>query len=300
VGARAGLPKVVARAELFDGNAKLIIGEGGVKIGGPAAAGALVHAFGASLALVADAACAGLAAALVAGVGPGAARESDGTRAGGAAAIGAGFRFVWRHPLLRPIAAINVLGNLGAAIVDGVVVVFAYRQLGLTPAVFGVTLAAGGIGFLASALAAKRVSRRLGAGRTLAATSLLFALAYFVLPLGVLGAPMAAIAGWRFLLGLSLPAYDVTAASIRQVATPDHLQGRVIGSINAVGWGALGVGPLAGGLLAERIGLTPTVLLGAAVCLAGALPTAARPLFRLRGFPGAPRPAASPAAARLP
>jgi len=78
--------------------------------------------------------------------------------------------------------------------------------------------------------------------------------------------------GWRLLYGVSLPPYDVNAATIRQAVTPDRLQGRAIAAINTIGWGALGLGPLLGGVLGERIGTQPTILIGGCACLLAVIP----------------------------
>ncbi len=163
---------------------------------------------------------------------------------------------------LRRIVAINTLGNFGTGIVDGVALVFAYRHLGLDAATVGFATAVGSAGFLLSASASSRITRGLGPGLTLAISCLVYATAPFALFLGPLGYPLAAIMVWRLLYGVSLPPYDVNAATIRQAVTPDRLQGRAIAAINTIGWGALGLGPLLGGVLGERIGAQPAILIG--------------------------------------
>jgi MFS family permease len=50
------------------------------------------------------------------------------------------------------------------------------------------------------------------------------------------------------------------------------LQGRAIAAINTIGWGALGLGPLLGGVLGEQIGAQPTILIGGCACLVAAIP----------------------------
>jgi MFS family permease len=82
----------------------------------------------------------------------------------------------------------------------------------------------------------------------------------------------AAVMLWRLLYGVSLPPCDVNAAAIRQAVTPDQLQGRAIAAINTIGWGAMGLGPLLGGVLGERIGALPTILSGGCACLLAVIP----------------------------
>jgi MFS family permease len=183
-----------------------------------------------------------------------------------------GLAFVLGHSALRRIVAINTLGNLGTGIVDGVALVFAYRYLRLDAATVGFAMAVGSAGFLISAFASSRITRGLGPGLTLAVSCLVYSAAPFALFLGPLGYPLAAVMVWRLLYGVSLPPYDVYAATIRQAVTPDRLQGRAIAAINTIGWGALGLGPLLGGVLGEQIGAQPTILIGGCACLVAAIP----------------------------
>jgi len=46
----------------------------------------------------------------------------------------------------------------------------------------------------------------------------------------------------RVLLSVWLPIFGVTALSLRQTITPDHLQGRVTATMRFIGWGALPIG----------------------------------------------------------
>ena len=184
------------------------------------------------------------------------------------------------HPALRRIVAVNTLGNFGTGIVDGVALVFAYRQLRLDAATVGLAMAVGSAGFLLTATASRRITRGLGLGLTLAISCLVYAAAPFALLLGPLGYPLAAVMVWRLLYGVSLPPYDVNAATIRQAVTPDRLQGRAIAAINTIGWGALGLGPLLGGVLGERIGAQPTILIGGVRLLARRNPRARSSLTR--------------------
>ena len=186
------------------------------------------------------------------------------------------------HPLLRGILAINVIGNLGTGMVDGVALIYLYNELGLSPGAVGIAMAVGGIGFLVAAIATATLSERLPMGGTLAITSVVYACAPAALALGGLGWPLGAVVLWRLLYGLALPPYDVMTATIRQASTPDALQGRAISVINTFGWGALGVGPLLGGVVGQHLGLLPAIVIGAVICFCGAVPAFLPALRQLR------------------
>jgi MFS family permease len=270
---RSFLPALVTRNELLDGNAKLTLGEGAAKVAGPSLTGVLIQGVGASAALLASAGSSLISALLVSRLPQ---NQPVWRPPGVDSVIGAareGLAFVLCQSALRRIVAINMLGNLGTGIVDGVALVFAYRHLRLDAATVGFAATVGSAGFLISASASSRIARGLGPGLTLAVSCLVYSAAPFALFLGPLGYPLAAIIVWRLLYGVSLPPYDVNAATIRQAVTPDRLQGRAIAAINTIGWGALGLGPLLGGVLGERIGAQPTILIGGCACLLAVIPS---------------------------
>jgi predicted MFS family arabinose efflux permease len=66
-----------------------------------------------------------------------------------------------------------------------------------------------------------------------------------------------------FLTGLTIPTYDVNQFSLRQAVTPLRLQGRVSATMRTLIRGLLPLGALAGGLLAERIGLREVMIVSA-------------------------------------
>jgi predicted MFS family arabinose efflux permease len=78
-----------------------------------------------------------------------------------------------------------------------------------------------------------------------------------------------------------VPLFDINQISLRQAITPDRLQGRMNATMKFLIMGAAPLGAFAGGLLAERIGLRPTLLaagLGAALAALWVLFSPARAL----------------------
>ena len=59
--------------------------------------------------------------------------------------------------------------------------------------------------------------------------------------------------------------YDINELSLRQVITPDRLQGRMNATIRVVGFAAMLIGTFAAGLLGETIGLRQTLFVAAGV-----------------------------------
>jgi hypothetical protein len=75
-----------------------------------------------------------------------------------------GLAWVLGQPMLRAIAGCTGTSNPFGNVANAVLVLFAVRQVGLTPALLGLVYAGGSVGGGAGALAAQCVGRRVGIG----------------------------------------------------------------------------------------------------------------------------------------
>ncbi|SRR5712692_361598 len=268
------LPVLVNRTALAEGNAKLTLGKGAAQIGGPALGGLLMQWVGAATAITANA-CSYLASALflvsIRKWEPEPAPSPQGRIRGVFAEMREGIEMVFHHPLLRTIALVNTVQNFGTSVAEAVVLIFAYRSLHLSPGLVGTAMAVGSVGFVLGALVTSPVTRKLGVGPTLGISSMVGALSYLVIPLGLFGMPALVVALWRLLFGLHIPTYDINQVSLRQAITPDRLHGRMNATIRTISYGALGVGPLVGGFLGTQLGLVPTIVLGGIIYVVATL-----------------------------
>ena len=73
--------------------------------------------------------------------------------------------------------------------------------------------------------------------------------------------------------GVAIVSWNIVTVSLRQSIIPDALLGRVNSAYRFVGWGAIPVGALLGGLLADAFGLR-AAFVAAAVLGAASLPLA--------------------------
>jgi MFS family permease len=173
-----------------------------------------------------------------------------------------GVRWLWRHRLLRNLAAMAAVLNLVSGGTVAVLVVHAHRVLGLGDFGYGVLLACEAAGAAVAAWAAPAVVRAVGRDWALvvvaagqAATGVLFWLAR-----------LPWLAGAALALGAcAAVTWDVVVVALRQTLIPDHLQGRVNSVYRLVAWGSLPLGAALAGTIAYLFG-TPAVFgLGAAV-----------------------------------
>jgi MFS family permease len=259
------LPALVARGDLTRANSRLFAVElvanafVGPPLGGLLAVLGLAVAFGVpAAAYLVGAAC----LALIAGsFRPAGAAPAGSTRLRDD--IAEGVRFVWRHPVLGPLAVMLGVQNMAFAAFYSVFVLFAVAPgpMGLSEAGFGIVTAALGVGSLLGTWLAVPAERRLGRFRTLVLTVVLNG-ASLVVPIVTAGAVL--VGASMVVSGVAIVLWNVVTVSLRQRITPDRLLGRMNASYRLVGWGTMPLGALLGGVLAEALGLRPAFGVAAA------------------------------------
>jgi MFS family permease len=267
--AQSLLPAIVARDDLTRANSRLFAVELvantfiGPPLGGLLAAAGLALALGLpAAAYLVGAGCLVLIAGSFRAVGAG---PAGSTRLRDDIAEGA--RFVWRHPVLRPLAIMLGVENMAYAAVFSVLVLFAVAPgpMGLSEAGYGALTAAIGVGSLIGTWLAVPVERRLGRARTLAVSVVLCGAS---LAVPVVTAVPVLVGASLVVSGVAIVLWNVVTVSLRQRITPDRLLGRMNASYRLVGWGTMPLGALLGGALAEALGLRATFLIAAVATLA--------------------------------
>jgi MFS family permease len=181
--------------------------------------------------------------------------------------IAEGARFVWRHPVLRPLAIMLGIQNMAFTAAFSVFVLFAVAPgpMGLSAAGYGILTATIGVGSLLGSWLAPATERRLGRVRTLVLSVVVNAAGLVVPVVTALAVPIGA--SW-LATGAAVVLWNVVTVSLRQRITPDRLLGRMNASYRLVGWGTMPLGAAAGGVLAEALGLRGAFLVAAVVTLA--------------------------------
>ncbi|GIF46340.1 putative MFS family arabinose efflux permease [Asanoa ferruginea] len=251
--------RVVGRSRVTRANSVIWTTEIVLEIAAPAAAGLLAALADPSLVLAADAATYLASAVLLAGIrtpldtGPTVARKLT-------AEIAEGLRYLWRTPVLRTLTAAGFGLNVGVGGVLGLLVVHADQALGLSSEDkrLGLLYAAGAVGALVAAVILPRVSRWAGQGLVSLGGLVLFVAAVvglagtstFILALGV----------W-WIWSVARLAVNANGITVRQLLTPDELQGRVNTTGRMLAWGGTPFGALLGGLSADAYGVRTAYLL---------------------------------------
>lgn len=181
-----------------------------------------------------------------------------------------GVKWLWAHPLLRPMAIILGLMNGLGSVTFATLVLFAQEVLGTDAFVFAILGMAGAVGGILGSLAAPRISRALGSG-----TSLHLTLAASVITSFVIGFATHWSIVWAMFAVFSFSAvlWNVITVSLRQTIIPDELLGRVNSVYRFFAWGMMPIGLLIGGFLVstlEGLGASRDVALRSPWWFAGA------------------------------
>ena len=161
-----------------------------------------------------------------------------------------GVRWLWHHPLLRPMAIILGCLNALGSVVFATLVLFAQEVLGVTAFVFAILGAAGAIGGVLGSVLSPRISKALGSG-----TSLYITFAASIITSLIIGLTSNWIVVFISFGIFSFTAvlWNVITVSLRQTIIPDNLLGRVNSVYRFFGWGMMPIGLAAGGLIVAAV-----------------------------------------------
>jgi MFS family permease len=280
------LPSLVDREQLVEGNAKLEVSRSGAQIAGPSIAGPLIDVLTAPVALVADAVSFLWSAVFLFGIKreeqlPERKREAKPRMRG---ELAEGVRYVLGHRYLRWIAASTATFNFFGSVMFAIFLVYAVRELDLSPTAIGLILAVGNVGYLLGALVTSRLSARLGVGPTIVIGAAMGG-SMLLIPLAPQSSPIPFLIAAQAITSFGLPVYNVTQVSLRQAITPERLQGRMNSVMRFIVWGVMPLGSLIGGAIATEYSLRAAIWLGAAGMSLAFLPVLLSPVRSLRQVP---------------
>lgn len=246
------LSDLVDPARILEGNSKLALTESIAEVAGPGLTGILVQLITAPLAILFDAVSFVVSAISLSLIGrpeppPHPSPEPDILNE-----IAAGLSTCWHTPILRALALRTGTAAFFMGFISSLYMLFALRELHLTPAMLGLIISIGG----ASSIAGTFLVKRLG----MIQAALIAGLSALLIPF----AQGPILLATSQLLDMAWPVYNINELTLRQSITPSHLLGRVNSAIHLLFQGILPAGALAGGAVAQQIGIRQTLFLGAA------------------------------------
>ncbi|MQM27506.1 MFS transporter [Glycomyces albidus] len=199
--------------------------------------------------------------------------------------IAQGIRFILKDPIIRTVAFSSAWCNLSIGAFQAMLVVFLIRDTGQTSAAVGLILAGSGVGGVLGAVLVGKISAKAGMGRTA------------LVALALSGPGMAVVAmsgpGWgavcaflgQILYVAAIVAFNVNVVSYRQAVTPDPIQGRVNATQRVITWGSMAIGSILGGFAGEAVGARAVLFIAAGMLFAGCLALLRTPIRTLRELP---------------
>jgi MFS family permease len=256
------LPSLVDRESLVEGNSKLEISRSGAQLAGPGLAGALIGAVTAPYAILLDAVSFVGSAVLVFRIRRPEVVPEPTAKPSMRRELMEGLRYLLGHRFWRPIAITVAVSNFFNTLAFSIFLVYAVRELELSAQAIGIVFAVGNLGWLGGAAAAGRLSQRLGIGRTLVGSTLLFGPSLLLVPAAPQSQPIPFLVAALVLATFGGIIFNVTGISFQQAVTPDRMLGRLNATRRFIVWGVIPLGSLAGGVLASQVGLRETLWIG--------------------------------------
>jgi hypothetical protein len=284
----AFVPRIIPRELLTEGNSRLALSESVAEIAGPGVAGGLVQFLSAPIALAADAVSFLLSALAISQI-----QVSDASAAPPPEKRNfwqeaqTGLRILMSNPLIRPLAASNLLLNFFGGIHDALFLLYVTRELGLAPIYFGLYFAVGSASGILAGLVVSRITRTIGIGPSIGLGALLIGLGWLAFPLTNFwpGLAIPIFTGKAIIGGFGNTLYNVTETSLSQSIVPEHQLGRFSATMGFFALAFLPLGALLGGGIGTVFGLMPALLFGLAGSLTASLAIWLSPLGRLRQLP---------------
>jgi MFS family permease len=194
-----------------------------------------------------------------------------------------GLRYVRRQPVLHALMWTGMTYNLGAAMFESLLVLFAVRDLALSPAALGLAIGVGGIGFPIGSLISRPINRRIGMGAALILAAVPSVGGILVVGAATGSAPEVFLSLGIGLVGLGQGCFAVNAITLRQQTSAPELRARATSVHRFATWGTLPIGALLGGTVGGLLGVRPAIF--CAFLLSGLCfwPLLASPLRHTRG-----------------
>ena len=269
------LPSIVAPEQLVDANGRITGTQAANEVGGRGLGGLLIEATSAPAAVAVNAVTFLVSALSLRRIrldDDGGALSSPAARFSWHDTV-EGLRMVLRHRYLRPLLGEASTYNIFNEMFVLGLMLYAVRGLGMNAAELGLVFTASGVGAFVGSWFGPRITGRWGYGRVLLATVALGN----TMPLacafagGFGGALLPVLCAVFVAMGLGSGIANVHGVTLRQVAVPDELHGRVNAAYRLLSWGGLPLGAAVGGIVAARWGALSATAVGAAGMAASTL-----------------------------
>ena len=279
------VPELVSRERLVNANSKIMMSYALGQSVGPGFGGIMVEMLGAPMAVLTDATTYFLSSFCLFKIKHREVRTQLHQESISRQIVG-GFRFVTEQRHIRSLLWLVTANNFFQNAVMAILVLYATRELGVRPGLFGITVSVGGLGAVMGAVGAEQLGRRFGPGPFVILSTTVVAIAALCFPLihtgDCLGVIALAIA--YFVLSAGNSSITVFSWTIRQTLTPNPVLGRMNGAFRFLVTGIMPFGALFGGWLGETIGIRSTLIVSGVALVLVAVSGRFTPLMKLKSL----------------
>ena len=279
------LPRLVASADLVEGNAKLATNHSIGAVAGAGVGGYLVQWLTAPFVVLLDALSYLWSALWLRGIRKPEPRPERAEQTPLGREVREGLQYVARHPILRAITLNSATIMLFQSANGAIILVFLVREIGLSPGLIGLLSMVGLLAAIVSSMMTGWIGERIGTARAMLLGSGITGAGYLLFPLTTGGAGLVFYVAAGLVTAFGIIVLRILeATAIQQICVP-AMRGRVAATIGVATGAVLPVGAVLGGLLAGSLGLRGTLWLTGVLLLAGSLWLVCSPLRRLRDIP---------------
>lgn len=285
----------VGNEHLVEANAGIALSDSASSLIGPGIAGAIIHWLTAPFAILLDAMSFFASAWMLRSIPPHdsdapklrASGERDAALAGIWTDAKEGLKMILGHAVLRSIGFTLMIWNILKHAYLAIVILYATRDLALSPGKIGALFMIAGVGFLAASATCQWLNRRFGVGYVMLIGLTMTGLAWLAVAGVIVNEWVALQLGAAlFLMDLGAMLFFINYLSLRQAATPGHLRGRVTSTLIFISVSLAPAGSLLGGVLGTWLGLRPTIAIcGGSGLLLGLVLLKWSPLGEMRELP---------------
>ncbi len=188
--------------------------------------------------------------------------------------IARGLTYVWRHPVLRPLAlSVAAFACVGEA-TNAVFVILMTERLGFTELQYGLILTFDAVASVTMSFFVAGLVRRTSHGMSMRVSVVFYAIGSLLLGFATF-TPLIIVA--VLCGGISDPTWNVISGTVRQRLVDDFIFGRMMTAYLFIAWSIKPVGALLGGVIAEAVGSQWVFVLAGVVV--GSLLVLAQPMF---------------------
>jgi MFS family permease len=291
VGVLTYIPYLVGREHLAASNSRIQASTSFASVAGPGIAGLLVGIFTAPVTLTADAVsylCSAVGVITICRREP--EPEKPGVGQTVRRSISEGLHSVYGSALLRSLLGMSGAFNFVQAGFITIFVVYAVRNLGMSPLQLGLVLGATAVGGTAGAGFANRITKIFGVGPTMLVSLGGATLCPLLLLIPRDSSPwsLSMMCAIQFIHGFGVLTFNVNTVTLRQVVTADRLLGRMNASYRLVLMGTAPPGAFLGGVLGQSFGLHTALLIAVVAFLSPILWTLFSPVIKVKEMPEGP------------